>query len=168
MMRFVSPLLVLTLLACATPTEVPAQAIPCAEAEETRTKLGHKYHEARRGWGISNSGNLIELFSTEEKARSWTILKQTPGNVNVCVLDVGDGGVIYPLANNMDQDEDGYAVVWRGFANGPMIGISVYEFFVNETDMTWKVKRTTRAGEIRIMAEGVMWVESNENLGRGI
>lgn len=166
-MRFLSDLLVFGLLACFVPMEASAQ-LPCRDEQAARETLADRYHEIRRGWGISTTGNLIEVFSAVEGDRSWTIIKQTPGQSIVCAQAVGSGGTSYPLDNGMEPDSAGRVLVWRGFGKS-RVSTFMYEIFVNETDKAWKIKRTTRGtGAVQIMADGVQWTETDGAIGSPI
>ncbi|MBD9528958.1 hypothetical protein [Paracoccus sp. PAR01] len=63
-------------------------AAACFPTPEIHAQLGDKYGEARLAVGLSQSGNILEIWAGP--SGSWTALVTRPDGTS-CVVDVGQG-----------------------------------------------------------------------------
>ena len=69
----------------------PAQAqMACDTRDYVITKLGEKYGETRRGVGLSGPASVFEIWASDEKPYTWTILKVFPSG-KACLMSSGKG-----------------------------------------------------------------------------
>ena len=61
----------------------------CVNRENLEKALGKKYSEFPVSIGLSNSGDIIKIFSSEEDG-TFTITKTSPYGLT-CVIDTGEG-----------------------------------------------------------------------------
>ncbi len=73
-----------------TPAIAQAQ-MACGTRNTVVEKLGEKYSETRRGFGLAGSEAIFEIWASEATG-SWTILKTTPNGLT-CVMAVGDNWI---------------------------------------------------------------------------
>ena len=62
----------------------------CGNYQAIEKRLRQHYNEVPTSFGVSNKGNLIELWVSESES-TWTLLVRNPNSDIVCVLDVGEG-----------------------------------------------------------------------------
>lgn len=68
----------------------PTQAAPaCAPHAEALAILAKQYRERRVAAGVSNGGELVEVFATKDGA-TWTILVTAPNGIS-CIVAAGEG-----------------------------------------------------------------------------
>jgi hypothetical protein len=61
--------------------------MPCHNAMEIAKQLSNKYAEAPVAFGLQSNGNLLQVYSSEEKG-TWTVVSTTPGGVS-CIIAAG-------------------------------------------------------------------------------
>ncbi len=62
--------------------------INCGTRDSVVEELDLKYSETQRGYGLTGSTAIFEVWASE-KTGSWTILKTTPNGLT-CVIAVGE------------------------------------------------------------------------------
>lgn len=69
--------------------QVPAvgMRMPCHDATEIAKQLHSKYDEAPVAFGLQSNGNLLQVFSSEEKG-TWTVVSTTPAGLS-CIVAAG-------------------------------------------------------------------------------
>ncbi len=164
-MKFLSPLLLLSLLACVSVPFPGVAEIPCGDPVKIRASLHAKYDEHLRGWGLSDAGKLVEVYSNETFSKTWTLLTQKPGE-QVCVASVGVGTLTVLLQDSTFEDSAGRMRIWVGVKNENM-NTFAFEIFVSGGDNSWQIKRTNgKTGVTIIMIEGIQWSEVLADDGR--
>ena len=71
------------------PSAPMTQARVCGDRAEIIKGLGQKYGETAHAVGLTNSGGVMEIFTSLEKG-TWTILITNPGRPT-CVAGAGEG-----------------------------------------------------------------------------
>ena len=61
--------------------------MPCHNASEIAKQLNSKYDESPVAFGLQSNGNLLQVYSSEEKD-TWTVVSTTPAGMS-CVLATG-------------------------------------------------------------------------------
>ena len=72
-------------------TAAPAlaqQPMSCGEREDLLTKLKDEYKEVPTGFGMTGSGQVVELLTSEKG--SWSLLLSLP-NGRSCLIGTGEG-----------------------------------------------------------------------------
>ena len=107
-MRYLIVSLVLLMVSCSpTFAESPIKRITmtktyfCSHHNYVVNDLERNYGEVRKGWGVSVSDELIELFINEKTGR-WTILFSNPNKLT-CGLVGGDQGFIFDISTPSDN-----------------------------------------------------------------
>jgi hypothetical protein len=72
--------------------------MPCHNAIEIAKQLSNKYDEAPVAIGLQSNGNLLQVYSSEEK-NTWTVVSTTPTGVT-CIIAAGKRWVSLPVVNN--------------------------------------------------------------------
>ena len=70
----------------------PSQAAQNPTCDQRKRVIGHladKYREAPVAIGVTNSGDLVEVLSSDD-GQTWTIIVSTPNGVT-CLLATGEG-----------------------------------------------------------------------------
>ncbi len=164
-MKFLSPLMFFGLLACVSVPLPGVAKIPCGDPVEIREGLHKNYVESLRGWGLSDAGKLVEVYTNETFTHTWTLLTQKPGKAT-CVVSVGVGTLTVLLQDSTVEDSAGRMRIWVGVKN-EKLNTFAFEIFVNRKDNSWQIKRTNgRTGAIMIMIEGSQWSEVLADDGR--
>ena len=103
-MRYLIISLVLLVASCSpTVAQIPIHKITitktyfCSHHSYVVNDLERNYGEVRKGWGVSVSDELIELFINEETGK-WTILFSNPNKLT-CGLVGGDKGFTIDAKN---------------------------------------------------------------------
>ena len=73
----------------------------CSSHEFVTNDLEENFGESRKGWAVSVTNELIELF-INEKTGKWTILFTHPNKLT-CGLVGGDEGFILDISNPSDN-----------------------------------------------------------------
>ena len=63
------------------------QRMPCHNATEIAKQLSSRYSEAPVAFGLQSNGNLLQVYSSEEKG-TWTVVSTTPAGVS-CIVAAG-------------------------------------------------------------------------------
>ncbi len=71
------------------PWSVLAQSQNCNERDKVLELLAKKYHETPIALGVTNTGGLVEVL-TSEKDSTWTIIISTPQGIS-CLWAAGEG-----------------------------------------------------------------------------
>ena len=61
--------------------------MPCHNATEVAKQLSSKYDEAPVAFGLQSNGNLLQVYSSEEKG-TWTVVSTTPAGMS-CIVAAG-------------------------------------------------------------------------------
>ncbi|MCH7839125.1 MAG: hypothetical protein IID38_02670 [Planctomycetes bacterium] len=61
----------------------------CNERADILALLAKKYHETPIAAGVTDTGDLVEVFA-DHKGDTWTIIETTPQGMS-CVLATGEG-----------------------------------------------------------------------------
>ena len=61
--------------------------MPCHNAMEIAKQLNSKYDESPVAFGLQSNGNLLQVYSSEEKG-TWTVVSTTPTGVS-CIVAAG-------------------------------------------------------------------------------
>ena len=61
--------------------------MPCHNATEIAKQLSNKYDEAPVAFGLQSNGNLLQVYSSEEKG-TWTVVSTTPAGMS-CIVAAG-------------------------------------------------------------------------------
>jgi len=163
------PLVLFTAACTSAPNFASAQGL-CGDGVATRVTLVEKYSEVERGWGMTLSNHLFQIYEREDADRSWTALKTSPKNAAItCIMAVGKNSTLFPKDNAIQTDDEGRVLVWRGESRNVETGVLlVFDIFVNEIDDTWIVRQLNSSGGIRIMITGTGWTEvSTQITGEG-
>jgi len=72
--------------------------MPCHNATEIAKQLSSKYDEAPVAFGLQSNGNLLQVYSSEEKD-TWTVVSTTPGGMS-CIVAAGKRWESLPFLNN--------------------------------------------------------------------
>lgn len=83
----------LLLLAVLFPLPVHAQPL-CGDRDDIVSRLDNGYQEHVTALGISGTGGVVELFTSEKG--SWTLLMTHPGGVS-CLIAAGDSWETLPV-----------------------------------------------------------------------
>jgi hypothetical protein len=78
---------------------VPSQQrVPCHNATEIAKQLSSKYDEAPVAFGLQSNGNLLQVYSSEEKD-TWTVVSTTPTGMS-CIVAAGKRWESLPAVSN--------------------------------------------------------------------
>jgi len=69
--------------------EANAQML-CKKRTEVLTQLSSTYKEAPVAMGLASNGAVLEVLSSEQDGRTWTILLTRPNGIS-CVMATGEG-----------------------------------------------------------------------------
>jgi hypothetical protein len=72
--------------------------MPCHNASEIAKQLSTKYDEAPVAFGLQSNGNLLQVYSSEEKG-TWTVVSTTPTGVS-CIVAAGKHWESLPAVKN--------------------------------------------------------------------
>ena len=72
--------------------------MPCHNATEIAKQLSSKYDEAPVAFGLQSNGNLLQVYSSEEKG-TWTVVSTTPTGVS-CIVAAGKRWESLPAMKN--------------------------------------------------------------------
>jgi hypothetical protein len=72
--------------------------MPCHNASEIAKQLSSKYSEAPVAFGLQSNGNLLQVYSSEEKG-TWTVVSTTPTGMS-CIVAAGKGWESLPAVKN--------------------------------------------------------------------
>jgi hypothetical protein len=72
--------------------------MPCHNATEIAKQLSSKYDEAPVAFGLQSNGNLLQVYSSEEKG-TWTVVSTTPTGVS-CIVAAGKRWESLPIVKN--------------------------------------------------------------------
>jgi hypothetical protein len=72
--------------------------MPCHNATEIAKQLSNKYDEAPVAFGLQSNGNLLQVYSSEQKG-TWTVVSTTPTGVS-CIVAAGKRWESLPVVKN--------------------------------------------------------------------
>jgi hypothetical protein len=72
--------------------------MPCHNATEIAKQLSSKYDEAPVAFGLQSNGNLLQVYSSEDKD-TWTVVSTTPGGLS-CIVAAGKRWESLPYLKN--------------------------------------------------------------------
>lgn len=72
--------------------------MPCHNASEIAKQLSSRYDEAPVAFGLQSNGNLLQVYSSEEKG-TWTVVSTTPTGMS-CIVAAGKRWESLPLVKN--------------------------------------------------------------------
>ena len=72
--------------------------MPCHNATEIAKQLSSKYEEAPVAFGMQSNGNLLQVYSSEEKD-TWTVVSTTPAGLS-CIVAAGKRWESLPFHKN--------------------------------------------------------------------
>jgi hypothetical protein len=72
--------------------------MPCHNAMEVAKQLSTKYDEAPVAFGLQSNGNLLQVYSSEEKG-TWTVVSTTPAGMS-CIVAAGKRWENLPAVHN--------------------------------------------------------------------
>ena len=72
--------------------------MPCHNASEIAKQLSSKYDEAPVAFGLQSNGNLLQVYSSEEK-NTWTVVSTTPAGMS-CIVAAGKRWESLPFSKN--------------------------------------------------------------------
>ena len=73
----------------------------CKERSEVLARLSTGYKEAPTAMGLASNGGLIEVLTSSEDGRTWTIIITRPNGVS-CVMATGETWQNIQVAMNTD------------------------------------------------------------------
>lgn len=73
----------------------------CKERSEVLAQLSTGYKEAPTAMGLASNGALIEVLTSSEDGRTWTIIITRPNGVS-CVMATGESWQNIQVAMNTD------------------------------------------------------------------
>lgn len=73
----------------------------CKERSEVLAQLSTGYKEAPTAMGLASNGALIEVLTSTEDGRTWTIIITQPNGVS-CVMATGESWQNLQVAMNVD------------------------------------------------------------------
>jgi hypothetical protein len=72
--------------------------MPCHNASEIAKQLSSRYAEAPVAFGLQSNGNLLQVYSSEEKG-TWTVVSTTPTGTS-CIVAAGKRWESLPVVKN--------------------------------------------------------------------